>query len=96
MNWYKKIKLASLRFVGNCVNGMDDPNFIAEDATELAQIVENGQPISKNQFYNLCVVDNQTTEMLSSSLEKYSFYFNPEKNIDWFYDQERDIEYFYA
>ena len=55
----KEIKVSSKTFIGNCVNGLEDQYFqdnLASDATELAQLVENGQQINLQEFFNIQII----------------------------------------
>ncbi len=96
MNWYKKAN--SKIFVGDCITGLEDPNFQdilgVYDATDLAQLVANGTEISFNQFLNI-VGKNCDIEGIRGDQKNYEFYFSPEKNIVWIYNIRKDIEYFY-
>ena len=101
INTYKYSKMnkkAKLEFIGDCVTGLNDSLFqryIAEDATELAQIVDNGQQIDQQQFFNIASVHPDYIKMFNSNPENYEYYYNFDKNIAWFYDNNKDIEYFY-
>jgi hypothetical protein len=95
---YKKI--ASKGFVGNCVNGLEDPYFqdkIAEDATELAQLVENGQQINLQDFFNMTgLLDHETIQKLTNDVtNNFEYFYNVDRGIVWYYDNAQDIEYFY-
>jgi len=96
MNWYKQAQLYSrkLEFCANCIRGWE--GLVAEDATELAQIVENGQEINKENFYRITEVDQNIKKNIETSpIDKYQFYYNAEKNIAWIYNSFEDVEYFY-
>jgi len=95
MSWYKFSKKI---FVGNCINGLEDPFFqqtIADDATLLAQLIENGQEIDYNQFMNLCDIHPETKNIIEQFPENYKFYYNPDTGIAWYYDINKDVEFFY-
>lgn len=84
-------------FIGNCVDGLDDDSFcntVAYDATQLAQLVENGKEISFNDFLINCEVDPQFISQISKAPANYEFYVNA--SIYWIYDNDKDIHYFYA
>ena len=96
MNWYKQAQLYSrkLEFCANCIRGWE--GLVAEDATELAQIVENGQAISKEDLYRIAEVDQNTKEKIEiAPIDNYQFYYNYDKNIAWIYNDFEDVEYFY-
>lgn len=79
-------------FIGNCVNGLDDRQFreyIANNATELAQLVENSKEISKEEFVKNCNIEVK----LKKSFEY--FYHNEDKELYFYRDIKKDIEYFY-
>ncbi len=97
MNWYK---IANNKiFIGNCISGLDDPYFQNTlgiyDATELAQLVENGIKISYEQFLNYANLHPETIKKIQQNPENYEFYYNRERNIVWIYNINEDVEYFY-
>jgi len=95
-------------FIGDCVTGLDDPMFrryVADDATEMAQLVENGEEITKDNFYAMAfhTVDtgmppkeNVDAAFRSGDVDDYQFYYNRGKNVAWIYDSLEDVEYFYV
>lgn len=91
-------------FIGNCVTGLEDPQFqdmIAGDATVMAQLVEGGEEITKDDFLKICHVDPEILEELNMAekddyVDDYEFYYNRDKNIAWYYDTLEDVEYFYV
>ena len=92
----KYIKTASKVFVGDCVNGLDDNYFcskIAFDTTDLAQLVENGTQIDEQQFSTITGPDYKNNQKPGGN---YSYYYNIDRGVAWFYDEDADIEYFYA
>jgi hypothetical protein len=66
------------------------------DATEMAQIVENGREISLQEFVKMCQVDQKVISQIQRSIADYSFFINDDSGIAWIYDDRRDIHYFYA
>lgn len=101
------------RFMGTCANVLDDPEFqdkIAADTTELAQLVENGELITKDDFLALTVghsniiLQKLEKDITNGFLEgeegieeaKYLYYYNYDKDIVWLYDADEDVEYFYV
>ena len=93
MSWYKKI--AQKGFMGNCVTGLYDPYFqdlIADDATNLAQLVERGKQVTYEQFLS---VVGFIPEEIKMDLNNYEFYYSDQDDVAWYYDTNRDIEYFY-
>ncbi len=91
MNWLSKI--AQKVFLGSCIHCLEDPEFPFSDATELAQIVEGGREISKEQFLSMCQVDKDTIHLIHNDSGRYSFFVN---GIAWAYDDRNDIHYFYG
>ena len=93
-------KLSSKIFIGDCVTGLNNEYFrerVANDATMLAQLVENGQEISLQDFFNTTgLLDSETIQKLTNGADNYSYFYNYDKDIAWFYDENKDIEYFYA
>jgi len=93
-----KKKAQKKNFIGNCIDGLNDnyfQNIIAQDATELAQIVEKGKEINLNIFLNLTHVDDKIIKEVQKNPERYSFFYNEDNDITWIYDEETDVEYFY-
>lgn len=96
MNWYKRAQVKKI-FVGDCVNGLNNEVFkdvIAEDATELAQLIENSTPITLSQFLDLCDIDIKFKKRIIGS--KDIFKAGQFNNIVWLYDKSRDKHYFYT
>jgi hypothetical protein len=85
-------------FVGDCRTILDDEVACraigAYDATELAQIVEEGTNITKDEFLSVCSVDKEILEKLNKKPKRFSFFHN--EDVYWYYDDVKDIEYFYA
>lgn len=96
MNWYKLALNVKKKFVGTCVTGLNNDFFqnnIAQDATELAQLIENSQPITLSQFLESCDVDlNLKTKILKN---KNTFEAGQSNNIIWLWNKNSDIHYFY-
>ena len=97
MNWYKKI--ASKVFIGNCITGLNDPLFQNAlqiyDATDLAQLVEKGKKISKEQFLSMCFVEDSILQQINQNPNNFIFYYDNLDDIAWIYNINKDIEYFY-
>lgn len=91
---FSRIELsARLQFVGDCVTGLDDPEFqsrVAEDATELAQLVESDRVVklTRNSFDDLC---DAAGLPISRDAE-----FARNGRVAWFYAPESDRHYFFA
>jgi len=88
-----------LFFVATCV-GEGWKNGIADDATELAQMVENGEEITKDDFYTMTYTSDETKEKIKNIQEvgyedDILFYYNSDRNIAWYYNALEDVEYFY-
>lgn len=78
-------------FIGNCVTGLDDEQFreyIANDATLLAQLVENSKRISKREFIRNCNIE----VTLKKSFE---YFYSEDEGVYFYRDIIKDIEYFY-
>ena len=88
-----------LFFVGNCLTCFLDPWFkdnVASDATELAQLVENGQDITKREFLDKVFIEPPHFMMLKLPSSNCLFGFNQEKKVAWIHDINKDVHYFYA
>ena len=69
---------------------------MASDATELAQLVENGQQINLQEFFNMVGwLHSETIQKLTDGANNYEFYYNSDRGVAWYYDVVQDIEYFY-
>ena len=81
MNWYKK---AQTIYLGDC-RSID-----IFDATEIAQLIENGSNITREEAVKYI-------KNLPKSYHKrpHDFSFGKNKNIYWMYDDLKDIHYFY-
>ena len=79
-------------FLGDCRTFLDDPQShgFASDATQLAQIVENGKEISPANFLKVCDIQQDI------SRGGISFWINETVGLYWMYDENTDIHYFYA
>ncbi len=110
MNWYK-ISNRKKIFVGDCITGLENSHFQdtigVYDATDLAQMVANGNRISFDKFLNMVELYHNydfdfkfnsiiNIEDIEKNPENYEFYFSPEKNIAWFENLGEGVEYFYA
>lgn len=84
MNWYKKSNF-NLSYIGNCIDTVDD--MCIWDATQMAQLIENSEPIRKDKISQLF-----PKEFLGdiSLVEAGSF-----EDIYWIHDLEKDIHYFF-
>ena len=81
-------------FIATCVNGLNDEQFreyVAEDATLLAQLVDNSKEITKNTFLKNCFVEEEIKKAIKQYPHDYCYYKN--KNI-YFYTWSA-IEHFY-
>jgi len=95
-------------YVGSCADGLKDPIFrkyIAEDVTELAQVVEGGEEITRDDFNAIALHTEDEgmppKEKVDAAFEggdtdDYLFFYNYEKDIAWIYDNLEDVEYFYV
>ena len=83
-------------FMGDCITGLEDDYFqrwVAGDATMLAQLVENGKEISEERFANIV---EPSYKSIQQPMSNYTYYYNFNNEIAWFYDENKDVEYFYA
>lgn len=86
-------KLASKKvYVGNCVNILDG-HWSHMDATHLAQLVESGKEITMDDFFAIANVYQHWANKIRKKPDRYKFYTT--ETAVWFYDLEKDIEYFY-
>lgn len=89
-----------LFYLGNCVSILEDEQACnamgLSDATELAQLVENGHKITLGRFQNLVVLDADVEDSIKNNPSNYEFYYNEEKGIAWYSNITEDIEYFYG
>jgi len=95
MNWYKKAQVKKI-FIGDCTTGINNEVFkdvIAEDATELAQLIENSTLITLSQFLDLCDIDDKFKKRIFKS--KDIFEAGQFNNIVWLFDKNRNKHYFY-
>lgn len=85
-----------LQYMGNCVSILDNEYFhsIASDATQLAQLVDGGERISFDRFAE--IVETQPKIESLRTNKRYSLWYNKEKNVAWYLDELKDIEYFFA
>ena len=96
MSWYKEAKLKKV-FIGDCVTGLNNDLFkkyVAQDATELAQLIVNSNPISLSQFLDICEVD----ERFKRGIEKTKDVFEARQfnGVVWIWDTNKDRHYFYT
>ncbi len=79
------------RFVGDCTDCLEDEWFrdnIASDATELAQIIDNSSPITREQFEADC-------GSYIAPLPNRQYGFNEKAGVMWAYDEGSDIHWFF-
>lgn len=81
MNWYKK---AQSMYLGDC-RSID-----IWDATEMAQMIENGQDISSEDAIKLI---KEIPKFYNKRPDDFSFGRNGQ--ILWMYDNLKDVHYFY-
>ena len=92
------IHIAAKVYVGNCVHGLEDPQFtnlIAADATELAQLIEAGISLAPHSFFALCSVEKPLATAIQQQPQNFEFAINQKRNVIWAYDLDQDIHYFY-
>jgi hypothetical protein len=75
-------------YLGTCVEILDNGCPFADDATELAQFVEKGQKITREDFLAI-IGEEYYPEMM------YPFHYFYYQDVAWTYDYELDIHYFY-
>jgi len=95
-------------YVGSCIDGLKDPTFrkyVAEDATELAQVVEGGEEITREEFNKIALYTDDSgmppkedvdMAFAAGDTDDYLFFYNRDKDIAWIYDNLEDVEYFYV
>ena len=82
LKWY--------HYIGDCKTGLEHENFqieVADDATELAQLIENSKNMSKNSFAMATGISNEDAE---------EFGYNEDRNVVWSYNQGEDLHKFYV
>lgn len=77
-------------FIATCIDILNTAG-IFNNATELAQMIEASGDISARQFLNRCAVLPAHKE-IKNKLYAYNF----DYDIYWFYDNNKDIHYFYG
>lgn len=85
-------------FIGDCTMGLNDDIFrkyVAEDATELAQSIENSYPITLSQFIGSCNLEEGFRNRIMGSKDVFGAGRFSNSNIIWIWDKNRDIHYFY-
>ena len=76
-------------FMGTCVENPFD-----EDDTEiLAQVVYTADKISRKMFLALCEINQRLEKKMRKNPSNFEFFRN--KNICFYRDINKDIEYFY-
>ena len=91
-------RVALKYFIGDCITGLNNEYFqdrVAEDATLLAQLVENGKEISNQEFFTVAALTYDIIQKLSQNPTNYKYYYNPDRDVVWYYDIGADVEYFY-
>ena len=81
-------------FLGTCKNVVDPEDM--EEVSALANIVDDGEEVSKDEFLAFVTLYSEHAEMLNSDPDNFEFYINREENVAWFYDIDEDVEYFYG
>lgn len=82
-------------FVGDCVTGLDDPIFcsaVAEDATELAQLVEKGKRVSQRKFCGTCLLES----WLRRKIVGHTLSYWQSDRVWWFYDETAGVHFFFG
>ena len=87
-----------LEFVGDCTEILEEGGtWEGADDTELAQMVEKGEQITKEEFKQLTDIDSlrQLKILDNPGIE---FWYNKDEGVGvaWIYDPNKDIHYFYA
>ena len=91
-------KIAQRSFAGDCVTGLNSKYFrdwVANDATLLSSLVENGEEINRDNFFKACFLDPEVVNKLNKNSNNYKFYYNRNEDVAWYYDIGADVEYFY-
>ena len=86
-------------YLGDCVSGLDDPSFqdrVADDATVLAQLVEEGTPLTIEEFLNIAFLPQSLSSAIQINPNNYAFFANNRINIIWAYDDTKDVHYFFG
>ena len=93
MSWFQKIS-ATKAYLGDCRTCLENPQFwgIATDATELAQIIENGTEIDFGSFF-AAVAPTPLLAEIRHSPDRYGFFQNG--RLMWAYDEEEDVHHFF-
>jgi hypothetical protein len=82
-------------FIGDCVTGLDDPDFcnaVAEDATELAQLVEKGKRVSRRKFCSDCAME----DWLRRKIAGHAISYWQSDSVWWLYDETDDVHFFFG
>lgn len=93
MNWLKLLVNAKLNYWDTCVNVLEQPDCLISDATELQQIVDRGDPLTKEQFLSLVNLSETHKELVNSPDIEFGI---TDESLAWFYDPNTDIHYFYS
>lgn len=83
-------------FIATCVDIVDSDEDVERfgifnDATELAQMIENSGKILSRQFLNRCDI-----LFPHKKIKNKSYGYSPDYDIYFFYDSKKDIHYFYG
>ena len=97
MNWYKKSQMEIKKnYIANCVDALTNDIFtdlIAQDATEMAQLIDNGKKVTQQYFFDKCEVVVPDPKLIKQFPRRFQYAEN--KNLMWIYDTSEDIHYFY-
>ena len=94
MNWLQKI--SKKEYIGNCTDCLEGEFAFSNDATELAQIIENGRSISFAEIIELCVIEQSFLEEIHNMPDRFEFFVNDHVGLAWIYDNEKDVHYFFG
>jgi len=73
-----------MQYQGDCITILDNNPDLFQDATEMAQVIENSTPITRKEF-----------KSLSNGKTGKFFSYGKYKDLLWSYDSLEDIHYFY-
>lgn len=93
MDWIRELT-AKLNFWDTCQTVLDQPDSLIQDATELAQITEGGQALTREQFLALVDLSPEHEDLINT--EGIEFAKDESGQLAWFYDPTADIHFFYA
>lgn len=84
-------------YIANCIDCLDNRRFTsiyAEDATQLAQIVENGKELTEQEFLQQCNVPISILNLIAE--DSRNFGLNQDCDLAWVYDDSNDVHYFFG